>query len=170
MWKAFWANSGHKSLQKSSASLKQKLLDKACKPVLAHRCARWPPQPQVATALDRMQTKMMAVLLRTVPNEGESPADYCRRRNQIAAKECRARGQWSKFWYLRSVAWDDHLERAHCPESWPTQLRSVNDATWLDTLRALNGGGRTRTRVCRGRPAMRWSDGIDHAQRSAAAL
>jgi hypothetical protein len=167
MWQAFWGNCGHSQMSSAPVATKCKLLDRSCRSVLAYRCSRWPPQPTIAKELDRVQSKMTAAILRTPREDGETSAEYCHRRNFVASRVCRQNGLWSEYWFRRSVGWDEHLARGHSANSWPVQLRSFHDNEYLQarrnsrSTRASNTS--TNTRVCVGRPPMRWHDGITHA-------
>ena len=113
-----------------------------------------------------MQTRMMAAMLRAPRRPGENGADHCRRRNQEAATACRRHGRWSAFWFRRALDWDAHLQRGHNHASWPVLLRAFHGADWLDDRRITqiaHGMRGTDTRVARGRPAMRWHDGVLYA-------
>ena len=163
MWRAFWGNCGERSLRKASVSLKLSLLNRACRSVLRYRCSRWPPQPTFAVELDRLQTKMVAAMMRTPRLPGETAQDFCRRRNISAATHCRSSGRWSHDWFARSTRWDQHIQRSHVPHCWLMLMRSFQDSLWLESCRALSQAHGTTTRVCRGRPCMRWHEGIQYA-------
>jgi hypothetical protein len=168
MWKAFWGNCGHDQLRDAPVATKCKLLDRSCKSVLAYRCSRWPPQPTIAKELDRVQTKMIAAIVRTPRTTGESDAEYSHRRNFVASRICAQNGRWSDFWYQRSIGWDEHLSRGHCVNSWPVLLHDFHNNEWLQGLRfsraSRASNTSTNTRVSVGRPPMRWHDGISFAK------
>ena len=167
MWRAFWGNCGSTSARTIPLGLKMKLLSKACVPILDCRCSRWPPQRQIAIELDRLQTKMIATLQRVPRISGEAADAYCRRRKKAASKLSQECGIWSKRWYARAIAWDDHVGRAHNPYSWPSVLQEFQGADWLDEQRVLRRMQGTGTRASAGRPCMRWSDGIAFARATA---
>ena len=143
--------------------VKCRLLLKACRPVLSYRCSRWPPQKAVLKDLSALQAKMMAVMLRVRRIAGEDPVLYCRRRNRAAADKCRSVGLWTHHWCSQVLRWEAHLLRGHGPTSWPVMLRHFNDEQWLETCRCLTSLPGTRTRVSSGRPAVRWHEGVLHA-------
>ena len=155
------------ALKSAAAVVKLKLMDMVCKPSLSYRCSRWPPQQQVAKELDRMQSKMVACIMRIKRAEGAALTDYCRRRNRQAAAVCRKTGVWSCHWFSRAIKWDEHLARGHSENSWPVLLRQFHGAIWLEIHRSLTNLHGTGTRVSRGRPQKRWSEGIQFAQRFA---
>ena len=163
MWKAFFANSGQRFFKNAHISTKLVLLSRACVPVLTHRCSRWPPQSGVAQELDRLQTKMVAALLRCAKATTETPAAYCRRRNKSAARLCKQSGRWSALWFQRSIDWNAHILRGHNPYSWPTLLIRYQDESWLNEQRLLSNFQGTQTRCTVGRPATRWHEGIAFA-------
>lgn len=62
MCKAFWGNCGHLSLKGAPLQANICFLNSACLPLLSCWCPRWPPQRKIASELDRLQSKMMAIL------------------------------------------------------------------------------------------------------------
>ena len=163
MWGAFWANSGHASAKDLPLNSKLALMNRVCTPMLLHRCSRWPPQPTIAAELDRVQMKMVAVLLRVRRLEGEQPEVFCRRRNVLAKQACSGFSKWSQLWFQRAKAWDEHVIRAHNPYSWPSLLRLFHEADWLNERWLLSdsrGQRGTSTRLSSGRPPVRWHEGI----------
>ena len=164
LWRAFWGNCGHRSFKHAAANLKRVPLDRACKPVLSFRCSRWPPQPVIARELDRVQSKMAAVMLCAKRREGEAVDIYIKRRNRAAAEFSRESGLWSKHWFERALEWDAHVRRGHNPYSWPTLLANFHGEDWLEEQRMLTNFHGTQTRRQAGRPAMRWHEGINFAQ------
>ena len=164
MWTAFWGNCRHHSLKKASLHIKHALLERCCKGTLSYRCSRWPPQPTIAKELDHLQARMVAAMLRAPRLPAELPADYCRRRNQLAGSHCKKAGTWSMSWFRRALAWHDHIQRGHSASSWPVLMLSFHDDVWLEEQRFRASNRGTNTRVWKGRPAMRWHEGISHAR------
>ena len=142
---------------------KYALLNRACLPLLKYRCSRWPPQRQIGIELDRLQTRMVAAMMRVPRGPGEPPDAYCKRRNKTAAAFCRRKGVWSRCWYERAILWDEHLARGHSAHSWPTLLHDFQDMSWLEVRRCLRERGGHGLRQARGRPCVRWHEGIVHA-------
>ena len=165
MWRAYWGNCRHHSLKKASVHIKLALLERCCKSSLSYRCSRWPPQPTIAKELDRLQARMVAAMLRTPRLPAELPADYCRRRNRLAASHCQKEGRWSTLWFRRALAWHDHVERGHSAWSWPMLLRNFYDDVWLEEQRFIASNQGIGTRVARAMPVTRWHEGISHARR-----
>ena len=149
------------------AESKFALMNRVCTPALSYRCSRWPPQPTIAQELDRVQRKMVAVLLRTPRRPDERLDSYFRRRRREAASVCHRLGPWSDLWLKRAQEWDAHIIRAHNPYSWPSLLKRFHDAEWLEDQRMLSNMQGTSTRTSPGRPHMRWDEGIARVHRGA---
>ena len=122
IWKAYFGNIATPSFRRAPDALKLRLLDRACRPALAFRCSRWPPQKTQTVAVDRLQTKLIAAFLRIQRLPGEDVADYVRRRNRSAARVAGRSGRWSLFWAQRITRWDEHIRRAHDPKQWCSKL------------------------------------------------
>ena len=163
MWRAYWGNCGQRVVKNALMSLKLQLLNRSCQSVLRYRCSRWPPQPLFAKELDSLQAKMVASMMRVPRLPGELLPDFCRRRNRTAAVHCRQAGRWSKDWFARSIRWNDHIQRNHVQHCWLMMLTAFQDQLWLDSCRALSRSHGTMTRTQRGRPCMRWQDGVQYA-------
>ena len=160
LWGSFWGNCGHASAKQLPVEMKFALMTRTCTPSLAYRCSRWPPQPTIAGELDRIQRKMVAVILR-IPRRPDEPINaYCRRRRREAASVCNRLGPWSDLWFRRAKLWDEHIIRGHNPYSWPCLLKPFHDSQWLEEQRMLHNMQGTSTRVSPGRPHMRWDEGI----------
>ena len=164
MWKAFWGNCGQKAMKKAPLKLKCDLLNRSCKSIFGYRCSRWPSQPTIAKEVDRLLIKMVAALIRTPRLPGETLAEYCQRRNKSASGHCRQLGRWSTYWFGRATQWDAHIERQHSL-CWPILLRPFRDHLWRESHRALRNAQGTGLRLQRGRPCMRWEDGVEYALR-----
>lgn len=179
----FWANPGSKDARLLSTEHRMTLLSRSVMPLFEYRCSRWPPQRQVAEELDRVQRKIVSVILQLPREPGEDADRYVRRRGRIAARHCRKHGLWSTRWFNRAVKWDQHLARAHNPNIWATKLRSFRDREWFIIRRSMFApsiaspssqasciAGRTETRAYRGCVHCRWHDGIQYARNSQSPL
>ena len=170
MWRAFWGNSANSEVSRLPLCTRVRLLDRAVVPPFLYRCSRWPPQQQVKLQIDRLQRKMLAILLHIRPAAGESVEQYCRRRGRIAKVHSVKMGLWSRRWFQRAVNWNNHLMRARNSHLWSHWLLLWRDQRWLQARRLDMGsssclGGRTGTRTFRGKPMPRWHDGIELASR-----
>ena len=139
-------------------------IQRACRPPLAYWCSRWPPHRAQLSAIDRLQTKLIASAVRLSRLPGELAANYVRRRNRHASRLAISCGRWSQFWCKRVVEWDDHLRRCHFPKQWSTQLILYHDLVWLEARRQLVNNGRPGVRIGAGRPTTRWEEGVDLAR------
>ena len=178
MWRAFWGNAGSPDAKKASQNQKLKLLERAVVSVASYRWSRWPPQKSIANELDRIQTKMFAIVLNVRPRPGEDLFKWNRRRFKHAASFVKSR-LWSYRWFDRALRWDEHIERH--PEFFVSCLRSWRGREWLIERRAENmpilarvasrlsiHAGLTRTRASAGCVQKRWHDGVDYARQTLA--
>ena len=176
MWRGFFANVACISARNLGMRQRQLLINRSvCNP-LDYRCSRWPPQPTVALELDTLQRRMLAIALRPPRLPGEEVHDYCQRRGALVGRWARAQGLWSRRWFSRSIAWDDHLSRPRNNSSWAARLRLHMDRDWFISRRAWarpgSGctrassalAGATRTRSAPGKVFARWHDGIAFAR------
>ena len=105
-----------------------------------------------------------------------SDETFHRRRHNVASSLANKHIRWSDRLLLRAHNWQAHLERAHvaspatlhCNERHEILLRRMHfdfiaeNGTQGDRISIL--AGRFGTRVSRGRPAMRWQDGLDRSK------
>ena len=177
MWRSFWTNPASKDSRHLSIEDKAALLKRAVAPQLDFRCSRWAPQKQVASEIDRLQTKMTATLLKLPLLEDERPEDYVRRRGRLAAQLSRNHGLWSARWFQRAVKWDEHLSRPRNAHCWAARLRCYRGSDWFIFRRSLfapsvasraspscSSAGRTNTRTGRFKVHARWHDGMQYAR------
>ena len=167
-WGVFWANFGNRRARALRLPEKIRLLERAVTPGYRFKCTRWPPQRNIALEFDKVQNKMVAVLMRVPRLPGEPAHEYVRRRNHAASCQTRAVGKWSDTWYKRVVNWKDHLERPRNAHSWPAQLLHYRGEGFLQQTRVDNNSasalaGSTRTRAMRGIVHTRWHDGANLA-------
>ena len=159
MWGAFWANVSAAGSMKLPLLLRMKLLLRAVVPILDFKCSRWPPQLQIANELDAVQRKMVAILLRLTPENEETCEQFRRRRGRAARALCLQGGLWSRRWFRRAVAWDDHSRRERNSFTWAAKLVEYRAAAFLASRRAAHFG-RTATRSQPGFVCRRWHGGI----------
>mmetsp|Transcript_89998 Transcript_89998/g.263073 ORF Transcript_89998/g.263073 Transcript_89998/m.263073 type:complete len:213 (-) Transcript_89998:121-759(-) len=160
MWKSYFANCSHKALGSLPLSTKLKMIQKSCKQPFSYRCSRWPPARELSRAIDRVQAKMTAGVMRTPLLPSEDPVSYIKRRNKEAAQMIRLQGRWSLEWHVRCWDWQKHCDRGHDDKAWHTKLMKCQNFEWLTAQRhAVNGSG-TGTRAHRGAPCVRWDEGL----------
>jgi len=170
MWKCFYGNFG-KSMTQAPLNTKLALLKRCVLPIASYRMSRWPYQVHTAKRIDRTQTKMLRVLMRTKMQTGEDPAAYVQRSNRIASTLAREHGKWSHIWGKRVIDWNSHLKREHNQHSWAAKILKYHGAEWLQDQRRIHAvgencsliAGRTCTRAHRGIVHRRWHDGVDVA-------
>ena len=159
MWGAFWANASAAGTMKLPLQLRLKLLLRAVVPILDFKCSRWPPQRQIANELNAVQRKMVAILLRLTPTDGETREQFVRRRGRAARQLCLQCGIWSSRWFRRALDWDAHNRRERNDFTWAAKLVDFRAADYLSQRRAFYNG-RTATRSQPGYVSRRWHDGI----------
>jgi len=163
MWGAFWANVSAAGSMKLPLPLRLKLLLRAVMPILDFKCSRWPPQRQIANELDSVQRKMVAILLRLTPADGETREQFTRRRGRAARQLCLQGGLWSQRWFRRTLDWDTHVRRERNGFTWSAKLVDYRAADYLAQRRAFHHG-RTASRSQPGYVSRRWHDGIAFAR------
>ena len=125
---------------------------------------------------NRMQIRMVSMLLLVRKEAEESISEFVRRRNRRAGTVCNAVGRWSHTWACRVCGWDAHVRRDTGKLLWPTKLLMLRDHHWLQQQRAKHAptfsirprawtalAGRTGTRAASGHVAVRWEDGVIEA-------
>jgi len=168
-WAAFWANFSSKRARKLPLQEKISVMNRAVTPIYKYKCSRWPAQRCIAKEFDKVQNKMLAILMNVPRFPGEQPHEYVRRRNHMASCQARAGQRWSAIWYARVVAWNDHLKRPANARSWAAQTLEFRGRAYLQERRIANHSessshGRTCTRSTRGVVHTRWHDGVDFAR------
>ena len=174
MWAAFYANFKDASIREAPVSSKLVCIERAVKPMMSYRCSIWPPQKQVATEIDALQRKLIAIACPLTRRAGEDPEHYGRRKGRHASKLAQDAGPWSKYWFDRALKWDDHVQRDHSTCRWNHDLRNFHSIDWLRSQRSafvaknpmsLNSwtifAGRTGTRAGPGKVQPRWQEAIE---------
>ena len=146
-----------------------KLLGRCILPVGSFRMSRWPPQRTVATSLDAMQAKMLAIASNMQRRPDEDGLSFLRRRGRYARTLARRHGLWSQHWHNRVLNWDAHLDR-HSDHP-ATAIRDWHDSKWLMLQRLLSGSssifaGKTGTRATSGKVQPRWQESIREIKRA----
>ena len=161
LWRSFFANAGSASAKGMPVSYKLRLLDKATKPVLSFRLTRWPFQSTKAHQLDKVQRRMLAMVMDLRLSPGQDAASFNRQRAKEASKQQVKSGKWSTLWASRVVAWHDHLQRPANSGTWAAQLAALRPPQELQQRRWSNGRPQTRAESGWIRP--RWYEGIEKA-------
>lgn len=123
---------------------------------------------QLEIEIDRLQRKMMVILLKCPLLPGECPEAYVLRRNKRVSTLCKEHGLWSVRHHKWVLAWRDHITRPANAKSWPAILYRYRGLDWLVQRRLQMGSnplaGRTGARSSAGHVATRWHDGIRFAE------
>ena len=168
-WNAYFLNFSSKVARRLPIAHKLALLKRAILPIITYRCTRWPFQRKYAKELDKLQSKMVAVMTREVRYPDEELASYIKRRNQMASRLAGRLGRWSHVWARRVVAWHDHLNRSRNAATLVARTFHWHGALWLRTQRLEHGtsalAGRTRTRIPVSMPVhTRWEESVRDAE------
>ena len=169
-WRAFWSNFSSKGSRQLSMRDKDKIVDRAVAAIFRYKCSRWPAQESYAKEMDKLQNKMVAILMRVPRYPGELSHECVRRRNHTASCHARTTKRWSQIWYSRVLSWHEHLKRPANKHSWAAQTLLFRGEAFLQEQRVSHNSGsalagRTGTRSKRGVVHMRWHDGIKVAFR-----
>ena len=98
--------------------LKLKRLDALVFPIINFRVTRWPFSVARAKTLDRVQRKMVGVIINISVMPEESKESFWRRKhkliNSLIPKHCR----WSAIWAKRIVCWHEHVQQNGAGACW----------------------------------------------------
>ena len=173
---SFWANAGSSETRKVGTLDRAMLLERTVVSKFRWKLSRWPFQKTVAIALDSVQCRMMAIIMKTTRMSHETIDVFCRRRNREARNVCEAAGMWSELWANRVVHWHQHVARGVRHNHFCHPIMINKNQHWLQMQRVQwvysNGSssrntmlaGRTGTRCNIGRPQVRWDSGVELAQ------
>ena len=173
MWSAFFSNFAGAAIKKAPTPSKIACMSRAVRPSLTYRCSIWAPQKQIAHELDATQRKMIAIACPILRVPDEDTEAFFKRRGRHAGSIARDAGLWSKHWFDRALAWDEHVQRNHVGCKWNHQLRAFHDSTWLQERRSVFAAtvprnlnpwtiwaGRTATRAAAGKVQPRWQEAV----------
>jgi hypothetical protein len=176
MWGIFFKRFRERRLKHLDISARCRLLSQHVEPILAFRSSGWPPTQQIIDLLDRLQLRMIAILLYVHPWPEEAIADFVRRRTKTATAIADSTGRWMNRYLWRFVNWTAHLRRNSNGQSFNKALLEYQDSEWLKKRReqyvpifSINAraftrtAGRTNTRAGVGGPSTRWEKGYDNA-------
>ena len=136
-------------------------------PLFDFKCSRWPPSATRLCREDALQRKLLSLLQRVAPSDGELLDAYFARKRRLAANLANRRGKWSDRHVCRCMDWSAHLGRERNADCWPAILLKHHDYQWLCTVRALREQDSllgTGTRTSPGRPQARWEEALFRAQ------
>ena len=176
-YRAVTLNCGN-GLHRAGRSAKFRFMNSCVRSVGRWKWASWTYIQKTADLLDNFQKHLCSILWRVIPESGESHFSYMDRLHRNSKLVAQDAGLWSESWACDVVEWWKHTDRNHC-EGWTKAISGWNTQTWLQQQRdfwankypaALGPQAhrtRTNTRVLRGTPSMRWSDGAAWAEQVA---
>ena len=158
-WRAFWAN----VIKPCSAFSKRKALLQRMNifvmPVLRYRLPMWTFHKSIALEIDRMQRRMVSIVLSCKRAPTEEPPVFYRRRGSAATEAQIEQGRWSERWARAVVPWAEHVERDTATMCFVAKLGHVMPPAELSMRRSLNNG-RPCTRAASGFVVRWWRDGV----------
>ena len=126
------------------------------------------PQPGHFSAIDAQQRRLFVLAQRLVPDTGETPENFARRRGREAGSLCTQYGRWSVRAARRCLTWQEHIIRNHAG-AWLGHLLGWSDAFFLRSRRQLMNSlsvfaGTLGLRTWVGHPRTRWEEGLKNAR------
>ena len=188
VWKVYFGNVKATNWRRLGAARRCALLDRCISPLVLRATSAWPPQHVISCEMDSLQRKVYGCALGIRIDEGESPAEFQRKRNTAVRAYCERHHWWSRRWFQQALKWDSHLARdwqhqmkfyhegvdaGTCQTnfSFVPLLRQWHDDDWIlahTTFRLRNDGRMDREtglRRVRGSVSKRWQEGVEHASR-----
>ena len=133
-----------------------------------------------AKEVNGTQRKMISILAPTRRRPTEDAEQHAKRQSRHSNALAKQAGLWSKHWFDRATAWNDHVRRDHVGLGWNKKFLEFHDSHWLREQRAVFAptasskrspwtilAGRTGTRASAGKVQARWEESIEVASRSA---
>ena len=161
-WKQFWANIGKPVFKPCHAQLKLTRLDTLVFPIINFRLSRWPFSIAKAKILDRVQRRMVGVIVNISVMPEDSKESFWRRKNKVISSLIPWHCRWSAIWAKRIVCWHEHVQRNTAGACWAHKLFSFRDPQALADLRTLNYG-RPDVRAASGFTSIRWYEAVHKA-------
>ena len=161
-WRAFWSNLGYRKSKALPIKLKLRQLERNVAPILLFRASRWPFCLTHAKRVDRVQRRMIKIIMALRKRESESVPQFCLRAATSAARTSRECGLWSVRWSRSVVSWSLHVARNHNLAVWAAPLLDIRSSAELSQRRRDNGG-RPGTRRDPGFIIKRWVDSVPDA-------
>ena len=153
IWKAFWSNEHILLNTRIPYTKRQALLDSFGRGVIQSRAASWVPARNTYESWDKLQNKLLALLLRLFPEPDETPERFSIRRNRAVGRIPRV--PWSQHAARSAVTWVSHMLRH--PTDPAGRCWQVQNAAWIADRRssasskATNAVSRTCTRDGKGK-------------------
>jgi len=159
-WRAFWGNIGKAIFRNFQISVKLKRLQSIVFPVISFRLSRWPFTLSKAKALDRVQRKMVGIMLGVRLHPPETFEAFARRKNKLISATINKK--WSVAWASQLISWKQHVDRNTAKCCRAARIAHFRTPAELSELRSLNNG-RPLVRAEAGFTSMRWFESVEHA-------
>ena len=128
--------------------------------VISFRLSRWPFTLSKAKALDRVQRKMVGIMLGVRLHPPESYEAFFRRKNMLISANMKRK--WSAALANQIVSWKQHVDRNTANCCWAARLANFRTPAELSRLRSLNNG-RPLVRADAGFTSIRWFESVKRA-------
>lgn len=109
-WRQFWANIGRPTFKAFTVRLRLKRLESLVFSVINFCESRWPFSLTKAKSLDRVQRKMVGIIVNISVHPEESRESFWRRKNTLISSFIPKHRRWSAIWAKRSVCWHEHVQ------------------------------------------------------------
>ena len=159
-WRSFWANVGKSLFKKFGVSIRLARIKRLVFPVVSYRLVRWPFSIARAARLDKAQREMIAIVIRVIKREGETPQAYAHRRNAAVRSFIPASDRWSIIWAQRLLSWQEHVLRNTMSACWVSNIWQVMSPEILERRRRDDRSGRPNVRCVPGWGALRWTESV----------
>ena len=112
MWSAFWRNCRKRGWRSLGLKRRLKLLDRCVEPLVLFYLAPVPPEKQLVSKLNKIQRKMVRLLLDFFRYPLEPWKSYTSRASRGAASAIEEHSRWWALqWVKRACEWRDHSKR-----------------------------------------------------------
>ena len=162
-WRAFWANVMKPCNVFSRRKALLRRMNTFVMPVLRYRFPRWTFYKSIALEIDRVQRRMVSIVLSCKRAPHEEQNAFYRRRAKAATSAQIEQGRWSERWAGAVVSWAEHVERDTASMCFVAKLSHIMPPAELNMRRSLNNG-RPCTRAASGFIIRRWWDGVSAAK------
>ena len=146
-----------------STALRLRQINTCVVPIIFFRAPRWAFTLSSAERLDRMQRKMLRIVLPIRVIAGETPEMFARRSGRIVSHVQHMVGPWGALWACRIISWTGHILRDTKGLCWSARILDVRSSSELSARRSLHSN-RPKTRKQSGWLNRRWTDGVGSAQ------
>ena len=162
-WRAFWRFVRKAGVSALSTALRLRQINMCVAPIILFRAPRWAFTLSNAERLNRMQRKMLRIVLPIRVIASETPESFARRSGRIVSHVRRMVAPWGALWACRVISWAGHALRDTKGLCWSASILDVRSSAELSARRSLNSN-RPEARKQGGWSNRRWTDGVGSAQ------